>query len=280
MQAKLLTKKQKNNLRFRNARLQQTSRETYGDAVKQFFRFIVENNYPDVFDIEVIREWLARYDNAYTYNIRLQGIKEFYMKQYETRPAVQRLKVREAFETLKRITPSRSKITIDYLTVPEIKQLGSVCTDRVSCVILALFWTGCRISELINIKLTDCKVNRPVVIRVRGKGMKDRRVYLPYPEYKRITEVFKGKTYLFETQNGTQYSRTAVSAEIKRQAIQKMNIDVHAHTFRHSRAMQLKGNGFSPDEIARYLGHANVTTLLAFYFHGTPGPHEKGICEV
>jgi len=44
----------------------------------------------------------------------------------------------------------------------------------------ALFWSGCRISELINIKLDDVKVNDKAAVKVKsGKGSKERTVYLP-----------------------------------------------------------------------------------------------------
>jgi integrase len=69
-----------------------------------------------------------------------------------------------------------------------------------------------------------------------------------------------------------------ISQEIRRQSLYHAGISVHAHMLRHSKAMHLKTySKLSPDQIAKALGHANVTTTLAFYLHGVPGAKEQRI---
>jgi len=278
MKPKLLSKKQRAALRFRNARLQESSRRVYASAVDGYFRYLVKHGHDDQFDVERIKEWLNKYTNAATYNLKLQGIKEFYFKQVEHRPGVHRLKVREAFETIKRKKPMRAKLhSLNYLHQKQIMHLAERCTDRISLAIRALFWTGCRISELAGIALKDCKPGDPVAIRVMGKGLKERIVYLPRREYDEIRKVFKGKRYLFETTAGTPYRPDSISKEIRRQAKLKTGLSVHAHTMRHSKAMYLKARNMTPDQIAKALGHADVTVTLAYYLHGTPSPEDQGM---
>ena len=278
MKAKRLTKGQSRQLRFRNVKLLPQSRSVYAEAVRSYFSFIIKNGLSDEFNIENIEKWLDGFRNPCTYNIRLQGIKEFYLKQFEGKSAVKRLHVRESFETIRRKHPSFAQLKgVDYLSRKEVERIAQKMTERTSCLVMALFWTGCRISELINVRLEDCTFGDPVLVRVCGKGRKERFVYLPKSEYKRIFRVFDCQTYLFETKTGHPMKRCFISHEIHRQALQKCSVSIHAHTLRHSKAMYLKERGLSTDQIARALGHANVTTTLAYYLHGTPGAKEQGI---
>jgi integrase/recombinase XerC len=281
MKTKRLTKKQMQNLKFRSPALQESSILTYGYAVRSYFNYLIDNNLEDQFNIDNIKAWLKeRYRTSATYNIRLQGIKEFYMKQFEGKPAIQRLRVREAFETIKRMRPSQGLIRgVSYIDYNQVQDLINKSSERTSCYIAALFWTGCRVSELINIRLKDCKNSHHVIIRVVGKGLKERFVYLPKSEYKRILRVFNPQEYLFETLRGTKYNRQIISEEIRRQSRQKLGLSVHAHTLRHSKAMYLKSRGLSPDQIAKALGHSNVTVTLAYYLHGTPSATEQGLIK-
>ena len=148
--------------------------------------------------------------------------------------------------------------------------LAGSTTDRCSCYILALFWTGCRISELVNIKLIHCTPGDPVFIRVIGKGMEEGTVFMPQSLYNRIRTVFGGSIYLFETKDHRRANRQTVSEEIKRQAGRKEHIYATAHIFRHSKAMYLKERGVSIDKIALALRHKQKTTTLAYYQHGSP----------
>ena len=43
--------------------------------------------------------------------------------------------------------------------------------------------------------------------------------------------------------------------------------EISLHCLRHSHATMLVGLGFSPQEIARRLGHARVTTTIETYCH-------------
>ncbi len=278
MKPKLLSKKQARRLQFRNDKLLETSRNAYATAVRHYFRYLVEHGLSDDFDIESIRAWISGFRNSNTFNTYLQGVKSFYYKQFEQKAAVQRLKMRESFESIRRIKTVKAKVyKLDYLPQSDINKLAAKTTERISCIINALFWTGCRITELINIRLADCHMQEAVLIKIIGKGNKERYVHLPLSEYKRIVRVFKPKEYLFENKNGSKFNRSHLSKEIKRQAQQRCCLDVHAHTLRHSKAMYLKNKGMSADMIARALGHSDVTTTLSYYLHGTPGAKEQGI---
>lgn len=272
-----LVKKQSEKILFRNQGLSGQSRQVYTTAVKQYRRFISNNNIPE--GIESIKTWLGTFENAKTFNIKLQAIKEFFLKYFEHETAEKRLQLREGLDSIKRRKPKVSIEKTGFLTQEQVDKLIAGMSEKTGLFTEALFWTGCRISELLNIKIKDCKVNGIVEIRIKsGKGGKEHQVYLSKCIYERILKVFNGKTYLFETRAGTTYSRINVTNYIKRESKKILHISISAHTLRHSKAMYLKDEkGLTPDQIAKSLNHSSVLTTLQHYFHGTPTPAEQGI---
>jgi len=272
---RLLEIDKKGIINFRNGGLSDASKATYTTGIRQYYHYIRDHDLPE--GIESVKTWLSTIDNPSTYNLRLQSIREYLLYRFRNVSPEKRLELSEALKTLRRKKPRTAKIKdSDYLTINQINQIADETTDIISCFIKSLFWTGCRVSELINIKLSDCVVNGYASIRVTGKGDRERVVFMPLDEYENIREVFKGKVHLFETESGKQYRREYVSHEITRQT-EKLGYDISSHTLRHSRAMDLKDRGLSPDQVARVLGHASPVTTLSFYFHGMPDADALGI---
>lgn len=172
-----------------------------------------------------------------------------------------------------------------YLKVPELKDLvrtieqpGTSGAFRLGLIVRALFYTGARVSELVGIRLLDCKRVRGVVkITLHGKGRKDRIVEIPGALFDTIRRRFKGERFLFE-EDGKGLSRFAVTRRIERAGM-KIGLHLSAHTIRHTRAMDLKERGLSADRTAKYLGHSNPATTFTYYYHGNPGTEEIGTLE-
>jgi len=264
------------SITFRNRGLSQNSKLAYSNAVKDYYRFLKENNLEEGF--KSLRKWLDSIDNANTFNQRLQAIKEYLIKRFENESLAARIELNDFFSSIKRISPDHAIKEIDYLTKDQVEELAEKSIDSISCFVLALFWTGCRITELINIKIKDCKVNNVVSIKIRGKGKREREVYISRKLYNKIRKTFEGKTYLFQNKKGQPYSRIYVSRKINEEARKHLGVEVSAHTLRHSKAMFLKKDkGLTPDQIAKALGHGSVVTTLQYYFHGTPTAEEQGI---
>lgn len=263
-------------IHFRNMALAENSKTAYNNAVKGYYKYLQTNSLQEGFDS--VKLWLRSIDNSNTYNQRLQAIKDYLLKHFENESPEIRIELNDFFKSMKRIKPDNKIKEIDYLTKKQVEKFASNTTDTISCIVLALFWTGCRISELINIKLSYCKVNKSVSIKIRGKGGKDREVYIPVEIYQNIIKIFAGKKYLFENKHGKPYSRVYLTRKIKEEAQRVLSKNISAHSLRHSKAMYLKKEReLTPDQIAKALGHSSVVTTLEFYFHGTPTAEEQGI---
>ena len=87
-------------------------------------------------------------------------------------------------------------------------------------MILILYTTGVRVSELINIKVKDISLTEPYTIRIHGKGNKGRYVPLmktavphikQYLSYMHYDMEARYEEYLFKNHMNTQFTRQGVN---------------------------------------------------------------------
>ncbi len=142
---------------------------------------------------------------------------------------------------------------------------------RNRAIIETLYGCGLRVSELINLKLSELYFNEGV-LSVTGKGNKQRfipvgdeakksiRLYLEYDRVK--AEPAKGnEDILFLSRRGAKLSRQMIFIMIKK-LVEKAGIrkKVSPHTFRHSFATHLVQNGADLKAVQDLLGHASIIT--------------------
>ena len=132
------------------------------------------------------------------------------------------------------------------------------------CIVRLLYSSGVRISELLELKMSDIESER-MMIKIRGgKGNKDRYTILSesiLPELRKYYLTYRPKEFLFEGAKGGQYTATSVQAIIKR-ATSKAQITkkVTPHTMRHSFATHLLEAGTDLRYIQTVLGHSSSKT--------------------
>ena len=139
-------------------------------------------------------------------------------------------------------------------------------------LIIEMFYaTGCRVSELINIKMSDINTTNKS-IKIMGKGSKERIVY--YGEYaedylnKYLNTGFnKGSKYLFLNDKREKFSIQEVEQVIHK-LIEHLAIKTHVtpHTLRHTFATHLLNNGADIKSVQELLGHASLNTT-GIYTH-------------
>ena len=139
-------------------------------------------------------------------------------------------------------------------------------------LIIEMFYaTGCRVSELINIKMSDINTTNKS-IKIMGKGSKERIVYYgEYAEYylnKYLNTGFnKGSKYLFLNDKREKFSIQEVEQVIHK-LIEHLAIKTHVtpHTLRHTFATHLLNNGADIKSVQELLGHASLNTT-GIYTH-------------
>jgi integrase/recombinase XerD len=149
--------------------------------------------------------------------------------------------------------------------------------QRNKAIIETLYGCGLRVSELINLKISDLHFEAGFV-KVLGKGNKERLVPInaytqkfitTYKDEVRIHQEVKPEftDILFLNRRGAQLTRAMIFTIVKQLSkeahIQKK---ISPHTFRHSFATHLLENGANLRVIQQMLGHESITTT-EIYMH-------------
>lgn len=146
---------------------------------------------------------------------------------------------------------------------------------RDKSILEILYSSGLRVSELLNLKISDLFFDDEV-IRVIGKGSKQRIVPIGSSAIKWLTEYLtkvrpllqkrmKSENFVFLNSRGSQLSRMAIWKIVKKYC-DKANIkkDVHPHTFRHSFATHLLEGGADLRAVQEMLGHSDISTTQIY----------------
>lgn len=174
-------------------------------------------------------------------------------------------------------TPKITRTLPSYLSVEEIDTLLSYIDrsepegERNLSMLETLYSCGLRVSELINLKISDLHLPEDY-IKVTGKGSKERLVPIGKYAKKLITnyladnrnklEIKKGnEDILYLNRRGAGLSRVMVFYIIKNLA-NKAGIkkELSPHTFRHSFATHLVEGGADLRAVQEMLGHESITT--------------------
>lgn len=159
---------------------------------------------------------------------------------------------------------------------------------RNRAIIEMLFSCGLRVSELVNMKLSDLYLEDRVLL-VRGKGSKERLVPVSnkaIADLKRwffdrnLMKIKPGEDdYVFLNRRGAHLTRTMILIMVKRQAEEAgIKKTISPHTFRHSFATALLQGGADLRSIQAMLGHEKIDTTLV-YTHISNEQLRKAILE-
>lgn len=178
-------------------------------------------------------------------------------------------------------SPKLSKKLPSVLTVNEVDAILSQPDVKSKFglrdkALMELFYAcGIRVSELINLKISGLFF-REEIIRVFGKGSKERLVPIGSSAVMWVTEYLKnsrpllekkGKSegHLFLNTRGTKLSRMGVWKIVDRYVKEaKIDKEVHPHTFRHSFATHLLEGGADLRAVQEMLGHADISTTQIY----------------
>lgn len=155
------------------------------------------------------------------------------------------------------------------LSQPEVRRLLDSSDGIRSKALLSLIYScGLRVSELINLKISDIDSDRMQVHIRQGKGRKDRYVPLSVkvlPDLRAYFLRYNPGIYLFNSSPG-KIINTFEIRNIFRDAIHLARISKPCtlHTLRHSYATHLLEQGENILRIRDLLGHANITTTMVY----------------
>ena len=144
--------------------------------------------------------------------------------------------------------------------------------SRNRTVIDVLYSTGCRVSELCDINISDIDLDEKY-LKLKGKGSKQRIVPIGSMLYKNLLQYLNVRNTflqnrgepLFLSKSKNKLDRTAVFRIIKKTAKNiSLQTDVHPHTLRHSAATHMLEGGCDLRTVQEFLGHSSVSTTQIY----------------
>jgi len=203
-------------------------------------------------------------------------------------PAMAADKIELAKTQRKQVTFLNEEELARLFDQPELDKITGL-RDR--AILELLFSSGLRVSELVSLDKDHINLKRREFM-VRGKGQKDRPIFISPEAAEWITQYLKQRNDntkpLFARYSGTK--KVDLSGNFHRltaRSIQRMvaryallaGITKHVspHTLRHSFATDLLMNGADLRSVQAMLGHSNISTTQ-IYTHVTD-PHLKSIHE-
>ena len=250
---------------------------SYSTDLKQFTNFLSsEFSVKSIrkVNFQLVRSWIAKLLNE---NISARSVN----RKITTLKTYFRFLIREDIinqsPMQKIISPKTSKRLPVFVEQVKMEQLlneidfGVGFLAQRDRLILELFYfTGIRLSELINLKNKDINYSDSTIL-VLGKRKKERLIPLTsdiLSKIKKLNSSNKSK-YLFTTDKGKQISTKQVYRLVNKYLSMVTTLDKKSpHILRHTFATHLLNNGADINAIKELLGHANLSATQ-IYTHNT-----------
>ena len=240
--------------------------------LEKYFTEIAANTQPASVSYQELRSFLAWYvqenNNARSQSRLISGMRAFFRfllidGEIEINPA------------LLLDSPKIGLKLPEVLSIEEIDAMISVIDlskkegHRNKAIIETLYGCGLRVSELVNIRLTDIHYKDEYII-VTGKGNKQRLVPVSgkalkeidiYKHDRNLLPVIKDQNILFLNRRGGKITRAMIFTIIKELGAKAgVMKKISPHTFRHSFATHLINAGADLRAVQEMLGHESIMT--------------------
>jgi len=264
----------------------------YSQHLNKFMEFM-ESHYPDVYldqiDHSILREYVLRLKENHSaggVNHHIKVLKIFFKFMVEEgvineNPSKKISRIKTDQTAI--VTFSNSQIMAMLEVTKYQMHFPGI---RNYALITLLFDTGCRISELLALKVDDIQLDEKILI-VKGKGGKGRvvpfgdRSLIGLVKYlNRRNKLFGKERVLFLTKFGEPLTRRMTNKIIERigEKAEVENVRLSAHTFRHTFAKNWLMNGGDIFSLQKILGHRTlemVRNYVNITFKDIQSQHKK-----
>lgn len=209
---------------------------------------------PSKINEDSIKTWLLQFKTRNSMAHSISALKLFY-KSVAKQPM-----------KFKYIEYPRSEKKLPKIIEKEflLSQLEKITNSKHKALLTMTYSTGMRVSEVINLLISDIDSKRMIIFIRNSKGNKDRIVPLSqkvldllriyFLEYHPVEYLFNGQG------DNIQYSSTSCNQLVKKY----IGEEYHMHLLRHSNATALLEAGTDLRYIQKHLGHANVKTTEVY----------------
>lgn len=255
-----------------NASLKNKSLNTsynYMITVRMFLEWIVDNKYDFIFEDTVkyeeinviIEEYKSRLFSDYNYEIKTINCKYDGLNAF--------FKYKNLDYHIDREKIQNQTFINDMLSNNELKEIALCAKNngdfRTYTILNAFFYTGARISELLQLQVTHLNKNE---VMIKGKGKKYRKIFISNKlkdiliEYHSNYRLNTSETALFTGERGP-LTRSTVNKNFDKY-FELLQFDkdkkITPHIIRHIFTKNLMSKGVSMSAIKQLLGHSLTTT--------------------
>jgi len=233
--------------------------DTYGKGFKNLYR---ENILDYKSYLVNVKKYRGKNLNAKTINAKLSSIGLF--NKFLIEEKIQKDIVVKDDDMIKIQTSYANPAEINKLDVENFRQKILEAGDkRLYAIVTLLSYAGLRISEALNLKLEDLSLGAKELIIRKGKGEKQRIVYLNSKIINSIREYLKVRNseseYLFSSRESDRVDRSVINKQFK-----KYSNKITPHQLRHFFCTNALESGFAVHEVANLAGHSSIQTTLIY----------------
>jgi len=233
---------------FMGGKVSKSTLRVYVNALEQFFASMNGNILTPEFAQEYINSLTKQGKAASTVSLKAHAIMNFFK--------MKKMKVHLDCPAIKMKKP-------EYLKQPEIDRVIGACrTQLEKTIVVMLYDTAVRISELLNLTLDDIDlVNKTITVTRKGgriqevnvsdKALKELKNWL------NVRQSISKKVFV----DLEYYTAWVLIKNIGKRA----GVPLHPHELRHSRAIQMLKSGAKPYVVGQHLGHKSITVTMDIY---------------
>ncbi len=260
---------------------------TLDTHIRQFNRWHLETNPKNtLISTSVIKEFfehLLKDKNKYERKNKaatLHGYKSA-IKKSVSKSFKMTTEEKVAFELFfKKIKLPKAARQIKFISTDDLQELITESEIRTSLIIRFLVISGLRISEMINIRLSDCLLSsdqKDYSIYVIGKGNKEGYVLgIPKDLIEEIKKNYQGKEFLFERDKkpkrpnenidyDLKFTRRQMYVMIEKASLEILGKRINPHMTRHTCGRILMDKLKDVNKVQDRLRHSSVRTTIENY---------------
>ena len=247
---------------------------SYKVDLNQFFNYLIEEykiDTPKNVTFKIVRNWISYLLESglkpRSVNRKISSLKSYFkflvISNYS-----------DSNPTLKIISPKTSKRLPVFIEKEKINSLldakffdDNFIGYRDKLIIELFYFTGIRLSELLNISIKDVDFNNSQ-IKVLGKRNKERLIPLTYTlisELKKFINNNNLNSYLFVDENNKKLYSKKIYRIVNKYISKVSSLKKKSpHILRHSFATHMLNNGADINAIKEILGHANLSATQIY----------------
>lgn len=227
-----------------------------------------------------VESWITQFNNSVS-----RAFLKNYLHWLKLHTDSKELKLKIAEIEIPSVTGRKAKKIRDFVTEDEAKSVARAMNQmRDKFAVLVSFYGGLRASELLAIqpysfqwKKWDLDTMKPGVLKVLGKGRKEREVFIPNGL------MFKLKEWIqFLAKQGWQRDKPIFNISLNRWEKLFVNASLKAlgrklspHCLRRGCATHLFNQGWDINQVQSYLGHTNIATTSIYVQLSNKGLQDK-----